>query len=199
VLFGGHRGDAFRHPDAEIDDAARRQLERAAARDDLALVELERLDAVHRHALPAGEGVTVGGTVGLDVIGGVGDDEAIDQNAGDLYLARIERIAGGDALDLDAHKTARVFRRHRHGEIVQRQRLALHGDIARRIGGRPAQQRDIVRKGFVAKPLLVIDPHQLDEVFGLAFVELAALQARSTNVLRPTLVITPGPRAAMLR
>ena len=44
ALLVRDRRDAFGHADAEIDDAAHRQLERAAARDDLALVERQRLD-----------------------------------------------------------------------------------------------------------------------------------------------------------
>ena len=38
LLLGGHGRDALRHADAEIDHAARRQLESAPARDDLSLV-----------------------------------------------------------------------------------------------------------------------------------------------------------------
>ena len=40
LLFVGDVGDAVRRTDAEIDDAVGRQLERGAARDDLALVEI---------------------------------------------------------------------------------------------------------------------------------------------------------------
>ena len=52
ALLGGDRRDALRHADAEIDHAAERQLEGTAPRDDLALVERHRLDAVERDALP---------------------------------------------------------------------------------------------------------------------------------------------------
>jgi hypothetical protein len=39
ALLGGDRGHDLRHADAEVDDAAERQLEGAAARDQLALVQ----------------------------------------------------------------------------------------------------------------------------------------------------------------
>ena len=68
ALLGRDRGDALGHADAEIDDAARRQLEGAAARDDLALVERQRLDPVERHLLAARIGVVVGRAVGLEVV-----------------------------------------------------------------------------------------------------------------------------------
>ena len=42
ALLVRDRRDALRHADAEIDDAAHRQLERAAARDDPALVVCQR-------------------------------------------------------------------------------------------------------------------------------------------------------------
>ena len=90
-LFRGHGRDALGHADAEIDDAARRQLESAAPGNHLALVEVQRLDAVERHALAAGIRVVIGGGVGLEVVSGPGDDHAIDQNTGDLHLARVER------------------------------------------------------------------------------------------------------------
>ena len=65
MLFGRDRGNPFRHADAEIDDAAGRQLERTAPRDNLALVKLQRHDPVHRHALPARKGMAVAGAIGL--------------------------------------------------------------------------------------------------------------------------------------
>ena len=61
LLLGGDGRDALRHADAEVDDAAERQLEGAAARDHLALVEGQRRDAVDRRAHLAGEGGVVGG------------------------------------------------------------------------------------------------------------------------------------------
>ena len=50
-LLRRHRGHPFGHPDTEIDYPAGRKLEGATARDDLALVELHRRDAVEWNAL----------------------------------------------------------------------------------------------------------------------------------------------------
>jgi hypothetical protein len=42
----------------------------------------------------------------------------------------LQRAALGDALDLRDDDAARVVRRHRDGQRLQRQRLALHGEVA---------------------------------------------------------------------
>ena len=55
-LLVGDRGQAFRHADAEVDHAARRQLEDAAPGDQLALVERQRRQRTERHADLRGEG-----------------------------------------------------------------------------------------------------------------------------------------------
>ena len=49
LLLVGDRGHTLGHADAEVDDAAHRQLEGAAAGDDLALVERHRREHVERH------------------------------------------------------------------------------------------------------------------------------------------------------
>ena len=95
-------GDALRHADAEIDDGVGLQLERRAAGDDLALAHLQRPQRVHGHADLAGKGRRIVLGEGLHVVlAPLGDDHAIDQDAGDLDLARVEAAALGDALDLD--------------------------------------------------------------------------------------------------
>ena len=65
ALLVRDRGDPLGHADAEIDDAAGRQLEGAAAGDDLALVERHRLELSKRHADFARVGGVVDGRVGL--------------------------------------------------------------------------------------------------------------------------------------
>ena len=64
--------------------------------------------------------------IGLDVIVGLGEDYAIDQNSGDLDFARIERVCSGDPLDLRDDETTRVFGGHGRSEIVEGKRLPLH-------------------------------------------------------------------------
>ena len=71
LLFVGDRRDAFGHADAEIDDAAHRQLEGTAPRDDLALVERHRAEHVQRHLELAGERGVVDGGVGLHMVFGL--------------------------------------------------------------------------------------------------------------------------------
>ena len=147
LLLGGNRGDALGHADAEIDDGVRLQLQRGAARNDLALAHRHRLQRRHRHADLAGEGGAVGLGERLHVILGLlGDDDAVDQDAGDLHLPRVERAALGDALDLDDDEAARVARRHGDRQRLQRQRLALHGDVAVAVGGGAAHDGDVDRE-----------------------------------------------------
>ena len=77
---------------------------------------------------------------------GVSQHDAIDQDARDVDLARIEQVRSRDALDLRDDEAAGVLGRHGGGEIVQRQRLALHGDVAVRIAGGAADERDVDRE-----------------------------------------------------
>ena len=60
ALLGGDVGDAFGHADAEVDDAVAPQLDRGAARDDLALLQRQRRRRAERHADLAAEGRAVG-------------------------------------------------------------------------------------------------------------------------------------------
>ena len=106
----------------------------------------------------------------------------------------------GDALDLRDDEAVGVLRRHRQREVVERQRLALHGDVAGRVGGGAADQRDVDREGLVeshSSPSISISSHQ---VLGGARVDLAALLARDRRrCRRPTLVSVPARCAAMSR
>ena len=63
-------GDTLGHADAEVDHTAHRQLEGAAAGDDLALVEWHGAEHVQRHLELAGEGGVVDGGIRLRVIFG---------------------------------------------------------------------------------------------------------------------------------
>ena len=52
-----------------------------------------------------------------------------------------------------------LLRRHGDGQRLQRQRLALHGDVAVRVGGGAADDADIDREGLVEQhsspPILI--------------------------------------------
>ena len=105
-------------------------------------------------------------------------DDAIDERARDLHLPRVERPQLGDALDLHDHQPAGVVRRHRQRQRFDRQRLALHGDVAVRVGGGAANDADIDRDRLVEEILLAADRHQFDHILGRSLVQLAAAEAR---------------------
>ena len=178
ALLGRDRGDALRHADAEVDDGAGPQLHRAAPGDDLALVQRHRLDALQRHADFGAVGRIVDGRVGLPVMLRVRHDHAIDQRSRHEHLARMQRAGARDPLHLHDHDAARVLDRHRHREIVEVERLALRRDVAVRVGGGAAQESDVEREAAVEQPLLAVDLHHPDEVFGGDGVDLAALEPR---------------------
>ena len=124
-------------------------------------------DRRRRHADLAGERRAVGLGERLHVVLGLlGDDDAVDEDAGDLHLPRIERAALGDALDLRDDDAARVARRHRDREAFERERLALHRDVAVGIGGGAAHDADVDRERAVEQVLLAVERHQRDEVLG---------------------------------
>ena len=77
----------------------------------------------------------------------------------------MKRSGPRDPLDLHDHHAARVLDRHRHGEIVEVERLALRGDVAVRVGRGAAQEGDVEREAAVEQPLLAVDLHEPDEVF----------------------------------
>jgi hypothetical protein len=104
--------------------------------------------------------------------------DAIDQCPRYLYLSRVERPCLGDALDLRDHQPARVVRRHRERQRFDRQRLALHGDVAVRVGGGAPNDADINRDRLVEQIFLAPDRHQFDQILGRFLVELAAAEAR---------------------
>ena len=66
----------------------------------------------------------------------------------------------------------------RQREVVQHQRLVLHRDVAREIGGRAADERYRHRKRLVEQPLLAVDGEQLDEILFRPCVDPAACLAR---------------------
>ena len=109
---------------------------------------------------------------------GPGDDDAVDQDARDLDLARVEAAALRDALDLDDDDPAGVVRGHGDGKHLQDEGLPFHRHVAIGIGSRAADDPDVDRKRLVEQVVDAADWHQLDELFGGAGVELAAAESR---------------------
>ena len=171
-------GDTLRHADAQVDHAAGRQFQRGSAGDDLALVQQHRLDAVERHAQLPREGGAVRHCIGLPVVLRLPQHDAVHQDAGHLHLARIERAGCGDPFHLRDDEAARILRRHRRGQAVERQRLPLHRDVAGDVRRGAADQRDVDREGLVEQPLAAGHFHQFDKVFRRYTVDLAAVLAR---------------------
>ena len=194
-LFVGDRRDALGHADAQIHDTPHRQLESAAPRDDLALVEQQGLERVERDAEFAGERRAVARAVSLVMVLGARDDDTVDQYAGNLDLARVQRARGGDALDLRDDEAVGILRRHRQRQIVERQRLVLHGDVAGQVRSRAAKQRHRDRKGLVEKPLLAVELDDTNEVFGRRGVDAPALDTRVDKSAQPHLGQRPGAMA----
>jgi len=104
---------------------------------------------------------------------------AVDEHAGDLHLLGFEHTRVGDPFDLDDDQAAGVVDRRGDGEGLEEQRLALHGDVAVRVGGRAAQECHIQPlERLVEEVLLAADGHQLDAVLGGLVVDLSAAVAR---------------------
>ena len=118
-------------------------------------------------------------TIGLHVVlGSLGDDDAVDQNAGHLDLARVERAALGEPLDLRDDDAAAVVRRHRDRQRLERQRLALHRQVAVGVGGGRADDPDLDRERLVEQDFLAVDLEQPHQVVAGRRVDLAAAVAR---------------------
>jgi hypothetical protein len=89
-------------------------------------------------------------------------------------------MAVGEALDLGNDEATRIMDGHGDGLGLQRQSLALHGDIALRVGGGAANEADMDREGLVKQILLAVDLHQAHQIDAAGegpVVELAATQA----------------------
>src|SRR5450631_1580606 len=166
VFFIGDGGHPLRHADTEVDDAVGRQLEGGASSDDLALIEGGRHQTGVRGAEFAGVGRVVLGNNRLPVLMRFGHDDAVHEDARDLHLPRRQRAALGDALHLGNDDTVAVLGRHRHGEVTEGERFALHGDIAEGVGGAAADEGDVDAADLVEQPLLAADFDEFDDVLG---------------------------------
>jgi hypothetical protein len=108
----------------------------------------------------------------------LGNDDAVDQDARNLDVSRVERTGGRDALDLRDDEPLAVLGSRRQRQIVEGQRLLFHRDVAVVVGRGAADDRDIDRKRLVEQPGLAIDFDQPHQLFGGAGVQLAAAIGR---------------------
>ena len=127
----------------------------------------------------------------------VGDNDAVDHHAGNLYVAGIEQVIGGNSFDLCNHKTARVAGGGGETKPVERQRLPLHRNVTVGIGGGAANQSDVNRKALVEEPSLTSDLVQFDQVLAGDVVELSAAETRVDKGRNSTFEKLPGRCAAM--
>ena len=170
--------NSFGHADSEVDDAVGLELHCRAAGDDLAFAHLHGRHAAERNPDLTCEGGAVGGGEGLVVILRAGLDDAVDEDAGDLDLARVEGTPLGDPLDLDDHQSTGIVGGHGNGHPFEGQGFAFHGDIPVRVRGGATDDRDVDRESLVEEVFLAADRHQFDEVFGGFPIELAAAETR---------------------
>jgi hypothetical protein len=163
-----------------------RKLQGGTARNDLALGQAHRQHAVHGHTDLGRERRVVGLGEGLLVVRRVdGHHHRVDQHAGHLDLARMQRAALGDALHLSDHHAARVARGHGDGQRLQSESLALHREVAVRIGRGGTDDAHLDRKGLVEQVVLAIDRHDTHQILGGARIELATAVTRIHKRVQP--------------
>ena len=126
-----------------------------------------RISPAKRGGVELGEGLHV-------ILAPLGDHHAIDHNAGNLDLPRVQAATFGDALDLHDDPPAGIVSCHSYGKRFQSERLALHRDVAIGISCGAAHDGNVDRESAVEKILCPVELHQADEVGGCAGVELAA-------------------------
>ena len=143
------RRNPFGHADAEIDDATQRQFERAAPRDNFPFVQRQRWHAVERHALPAGIGVVISRAIGLQMVFGLREHDAIDEHARNDYLRglsdSVAAMRSTCAMTSPPELRAAIAIARLSSVSASRSIVMLPGGI----GGRAAQDRDLNRKGFI--------------------------------------------------
>ena len=104
--------------------------------------------------------------------------DAIDEDARNLHVLRLDRSLRDDALDLRDDDAAVVVRGHRLRQVVEQSAIPLHADVAERVGARAADERDVDRRRLVEQPLLAFDFDELDDVVRRDVVDLAAAESR---------------------
>ena len=92
--------------DPQIDHAVGQQFHGRAPRYDLLLVQGKRRHGFQRHPDLAGKRRVVIGPVGLGVMFGFGDNDGVDDRAGDAHAPCVQRPRLGDTLHLAQHDAA---------------------------------------------------------------------------------------------
>ncbi len=189
----GDRGHAFGHANPQIHHALEGQLDGTAPGDDLACVKRHGGLGCQGDAGFSRERGIVGGAIRLAVQLRLGDDNTIHQDPRNDDLPRAQALSLGKAFDLDDDAAAGVLGRSGDGQAVERQGFALHGDVARRVGGGAAQQGDVNRERAIVEPLLPIEILDAHKVFRRAVVDLAAAVARIDEGAGAHFGEEPGP------
>ncbi len=173
----GDAGDAFGDADAEVDDVAVAEFVGAAGGDPAAGAGLEdaEIDGVER-ALADEIGIELA-IEGLGVQMGRGDDDGIDEDAGEADIFGIAGVIGDGAFDLSDDDAAVAFGGLGHGEDFTDQGFVLHGDIAVGIGRGAADEGHMDGEGLVEQHLVAFDFDEADEVFGGDGVDASAAMA----------------------
>ena len=132
---------------------------------------------------------------GLWVVSRRGDDDRVDEYAGDLHRLRREEPVGRDPLDLGKNDAAGVPHRLGDGQHLHGERLTLHRDVAFLVRGRAPDQADVDRERREVQVLLGVDLEHPHQVIPRAAVHLAALEPRVDE--RPESHL--GDRARLVR
>ena len=148
----------------------------------------------HRHADLAGEGRAVRRREGLQWCSGCSATTTQSTSTpGTLTWRGLQRAALGDALDLRDDDAAAVVRRHRDRQRLERQRLALHRQVAVGVGGGGADDADVDREGLVEQALLAVDRRISSTRSSVVRALILPPPWRgSTKVPRPTRLSVPG-------
>jgi len=115
-LFVGDVRNTLRHADTEVHNGIRLKFHCRAPGDYLATAHRHWLDRTQRHAHLASEGRTVLCGKGLCVIVWARNDDAIDEDAGNLDLPGVEPSTVRDPLDLSDDHAPGVVRSHGNRE-----------------------------------------------------------------------------------
>ena len=121
----------------------------------------------------------------LHVRGAAGDDDGVDEDAGEADLAWRQQVAVGDALDLHDHDPTRVLRRLGDRERIEHGGLALHRHVPLLVGGRPAHERHVDGAAGIEEELFALELHDPHYLLGRRRVHATALDARIDERAEP--------------
>jgi hypothetical protein len=116
--------------------------------------------------------------VRLHVMLGLGEHHAVDEDSRHLDVAGVQRALRSNALHLRNDDAARIAGGDCEREILERQRLALGGDVAVGIRSRAADERNVDRECLEEQHVLAVDLEHPDDVLLRSLVHPAAAVAR---------------------